>query len=49
MDRLKDAEELNFRLKDDLEDKAKQLMNNSNELAHSHSELKKSRNEINVS
>lgn len=49
LDKLRDSEENNLKLKDGLADTTKQLINNSNELAHSQIELKKSRREINVS
>lgn len=49
MDKLKDADDLNEKLKVELESKTVQLINSSNDLAHSHSELIKSRREINVS
>lgn len=48
-DKLKDADDLNDKLKVELESKTVQLMNSSNDLAHSHSELIKSRREIDVS
>lgn len=49
MDKLRDADDLNEKLKEELESKTVQLINSSNDLAHSHSELIKSRREINVS
>lgn len=49
MDKLKDADDLNDKLKEELESKTVQLINSSNDLAHSHSELLKSRREISVS
>lgn len=48
-DKLKDADERNTKLKDELDETTKQLINNCNDLAHSHEELKKSRREISVS
>lgn len=49
MDKLRDTDELNEKLKGELESKTIELINSSNDLAHSHSELMKSRREINVS
>lgn len=49
MDKLKDADDVNEKLKVELESKTAQLINSFNDLAHSHSELIKSRREINVS
>lgn len=49
MDKLRDGDQLNDKLKEELESKTIQLINSSNDLAHSHSELLKSRREINVS
>lgn len=49
LEKLRDSEENNLKLKDGLADTTKQLINNSNELAKSQIELKKSRREINVS
>lgn len=49
LEKLRDSEENNLKLKDGLADTTKQLINNSNELAQSQIELKKSRREINVS
>lgn len=49
MDKLKNADDLTEKLKVELENKTVQLINSSNDLAHSHSELIKSRREINVS
>lgn len=49
MDKLKETDDLNEKLREELESKTVQLINSSNDLAHSHSELIKSRREINVS
>lgn len=49
MDKLKDADDLTEKMKEALESKTVLLINSSNDLAHSHSELIKSRREINVS
>lgn len=48
MDNLNGAEELNLKLQNGLEKSTIQLINNCNELANSHTELKKNRLEINV-
>lgn len=49
MDKLRDTDELNDKLKEELGCKTLQLINSSNDLAQSHTELLKSRREINVS
>lgn len=49
MDKLRDTNELNDKFTVELESKTQQLINSANDLAHSHSELIKSRREINVS
>lgn len=49
LEKLRNSEENQLKLKGDLETTTKQLINNCQELAQSQTELKKSRREINVS
>lgn len=49
LEKLKNFEDLNLKLKDDLDSATKQLVNNCNDLTYSKTELLKSRREINVS
>lgn len=49
MEKLKDSEDINFKLENELENTAKKMINHSDDLEYSQTELKKCRREINVS